>query len=43
VGKNITDKEIVTYAGKVPLAPAGTEYGFVKRPRTVAVEGKYRF
>jgi outer membrane receptor protein involved in Fe transport len=43
VGKNLTDEEIVTYAGKVPLAPAGTEYGFVKRPRTVAIEGKYRF
>ncbi len=43
VGKNLTDEEIVTYAGKVPLAPAGTEYGFIKRPRTVAIEGKYRF
>jgi len=43
VGKNLTDEEIVTYAGKAPLAPAGTEYGFVKRPRTVAIEGKYRF
>ncbi len=43
VGKNLTDEEIVTYAGKAPLAPAGTEYGFIKRPRTVAIEGKYRF
>lgn len=43
VGKNLTDEKILTYAGKVPLAPIGTEYGFVKRPRTVAIEGKYRF
>ncbi|GAB3111531.1 TonB-dependent receptor [Aestuariicella hydrocarbonica] len=43
VGKNLTDEEIVTYAGKVPLAPAGTEYGFVKNARTVAIEGRLRF
>jgi len=43
VGKNLTDRERLTYATKVPLAPAGTIYGFVKSPRTVAIEGKYRF
>ncbi|BFM15649.1 TonB-dependent receptor [Maricurvus nonylphenolicus] len=47
LGKNLTDEEIITFAGNAPLSGRnfGTDtfYGFVKRPRTVAVEAAYRF
>ncbi len=47
LGRNLTDEEIVTYANDVPLAFSqfGTPayYGFIDRPRTVAVQASYRF
>jgi outer membrane receptor protein involved in Fe transport len=47
VGKNLTDKKTVAYANDTPLAYTffGTvaHYGIVEEPRTVAVQGTYRF
>lgn len=47
IGKNLTDEEILTYVGNVPLSGStfgtNTYYGFVDRPRQYAVEVGYRF
>jgi outer membrane receptor protein involved in Fe transport len=47
LGKNLTDEEVLSYAGNVPLSgtfgATGTYYGFVKRPRTVTIEARYSF
>ncbi len=47
IGKNITDEEVLSYAGNVPISAStfGTNsfYGFVTRPRQVALEANYRF
>jgi outer membrane receptor protein involved in Fe transport len=47
LGRNLTDETIVTYANDTPLAfsqfRSPTFYGFVDRPRSVAVQGSLRF
>ena len=47
IGKNLGDEEVLTYVGNTPLAGStfgtNTYYGFVDRPRQVAVELGYRF
>jgi iron complex outermembrane recepter protein len=47
LGRNLTDEEIVTYANDTPLAfsqfGTPTFYGFVDRPRNIAVQASYRF
>jgi outer membrane receptor protein involved in Fe transport len=47
LGRNLTDEEIVTYANDTPLAfsqfGSPSYYGFVDRPRTVAVQASLRF
>ena len=47
LGRNLTDEEIVTYANDTPLAfsqfGSPSYYGFVDRPRTVAVQAAFRF
>lgn len=47
LGKNLTDKKIVTYANDTPLAGSLSQsigyYGFIEPPRTLAVQGTYRF
>ncbi len=47
LGRNLTDEEIITYANDTPLAfsqfGAPTFYGFLDRPRSVAVQAKVRF
>lgn len=47
VARNITDEEVLSYAGDTPLAGsifgARSYYGFVDPPRTVAIEGTFRF
>jgi iron complex outermembrane recepter protein len=47
IGKNLTDEEIRTYANNVPLSGSTfgqeTYYAFIKRPMTVAVQGRYHF
>lgn len=47
LGRNLTDEEIITYANDTPLAfsqfGAPTFYGFMDRPRSVAVQASYRF
>jgi len=47
LGRNLTDREIVTYANDTPLAfsqfGTPTWYGFVDRSRSVAVQARYRF
>jgi outer membrane receptor protein involved in Fe transport len=47
VGRNLTDKTTVSYAGDTPLAfrlfQARSYYGFVDPPRSIAIEGRLRF
>ena len=47
LGRNLTDETIVTYANDTPLAfsqfGSPSFYGFVSRPRTVAVQASMRF
>jgi outer membrane receptor protein involved in Fe transport len=47
VGRNLTDRTTVSYAGDTPLAfrlfQARSYYGFVDPPRSIAVEGRVRF
>ncbi len=47
VGRNITDERVVTYANDTPLAANLTQsigyYSFVESPRTIALQGIYRF
>ncbi len=47
VARNITDETVLSYAGDTPLAGsifgARSYYGFVDPPRTVALEGTFRF
>lgn len=47
LGRNLTDREVVTYANDTPLAfsqfGTPTWYGFVDRPRSVALQASYRF
>ena len=47
LGRNITDREVVSYANDTPLAfsqfGTPTFYGFVDPPRTIALQASYRF
>jgi hypothetical protein len=49
IGKNLSDEDIVTYGGEVPLAGSLTQgtgmsyYKFLDRPATYALQGSYRF
>ncbi len=47
LGRNLTDEEVVSYANDTPLAfsqfGSPAFYGFVDRPRNIAVQGRYRF
>jgi len=47
LGRNLTDETIVTYANDTPLAfsqfRSPSFYGFVDRPRSIAVQGSFRF
>ncbi len=47
VGRNLTDKTTVSYAGDTPLAfrlfSARSYYGFVDPPRGIALEGQIKF
>ncbi|MCW8832547.1 MAG: TonB-dependent receptor, partial [Colwellia sp.] len=46
-GKNLTDEEVLTYAGNAPLSGSSfgtnTFYGFVDRPATVGLQIQYDF
>ena len=47
VGRNLTDKTTISYAGDTPLAfrlfSARSYYGFVDPPRAIALEGQIKF
>jgi len=47
IGRNLTDEQVVSYSGDVPLAgsifAARSYYGFVDPPRTLAIEAMVRF
>lgn len=49
IGKNLTDENVVTYANGLPVASiltggTGTGYyAFYERPRTIALQGTFRF
>ena len=47
VGRNLLNEKIVSYAANAPLSETqfGTDtyYGFVRKPRTVALEARYQF
>ena len=47
LGKNLLDEDTISYSANAPLSDnsfgTNTHYSFVKRPRTVALEGTFRF
>jgi iron complex outermembrane receptor protein len=47
VGKNLTDEAVISYSNDVPLANSSFgsigHYAFVERPRSVALQGIYRW
>jgi len=47
VGKNLTDEAVVSYSNDVPLANSSFgsigHYAFIERPRSIAVQGSYRW
>jgi iron complex outermembrane receptor protein len=47
LGKNLLDEDTISYSANAPLSDSSfdtnTHYSFVKRPRTIALEGTYRF
>ncbi len=47
LGRNVTDRAVVSYANDTPLAYSQfgtpTFYGFIDQPRTYAVQASYRF
>lgn len=49
IGRNLTDETVVNFGGNTPLASTLTDgagnsyYGFVNRPRNIALQGVYRF
>jgi hypothetical protein len=47
LGRNLTDREVVSYANDTPLAfsqfGTPTWYGFIERSRSVALQASYRF
>ena len=49
IGRNLTDKTVINFGGNTPLASTLTGgqgnsyYGFVNRPRNIALQGVYRF
>ncbi len=47
LGKNLTDEEVITYVNDTPLAGSLSQsigyYGFIEPPRTLAIQGTYRF
>ncbi|HSX86036.1 MAG TPA: TonB-dependent receptor [Cellvibrio sp.] len=49
IGKNLTDENVMTYANGLPVASILTDrtgtgyYAFYERPRTIALQGTFRF
>lgn len=49
IGRNMTDETVINFGGNTPLAATLTQgsgnsyYGFVNRPRNIALQGVYRF
>jgi outer membrane receptor protein involved in Fe transport len=49
IGRNLTDETVINFGGNTPLASTLTGgkgnsyYGFVNRPRNIALQGVYRF
>lgn len=47
LGKNLLDEEVLSYSANAPLSDTrfatNSHYSFVRRPRTVALEGVYKF
>ncbi len=47
LGKNLLDEDTISYSANAPLSDSSfdtnTHYSFVKRPRTIALEGTIRF
>lgn len=46
LGRNLTDERVVPYTNPTPLSGSfnvKSEYGFVERPRSVALQGSFKF
>jgi iron complex outermembrane receptor protein len=46
LGRNLTDEDIISYSNPVPLSGtfgANSHYAFIQRPRSVALQGSFRF
>ena len=46
IGKNLSNEDVLTYAGNAPISAnlfgTNTFYGFINRPRQIALEVAYR-
>ncbi|MCV6627040.1 MAG: TonB-dependent receptor, partial [Cellvibrionaceae bacterium] len=43
IGKNLTDKETRVWNNDVALTNSNSYFGIPERPRSVAIQGRYRF
>ena len=43
IGKNLTDKETRVWNNDVPLTDSNSYFGVPERPRSIAIQGRYRF
>ena len=47
LGRNLTDEDIISYSNPVPVSGsnfgANSHYAFIQRPRSIALQGSYRF
>jgi iron complex outermembrane recepter protein len=43
VGKNLTDKKTTVWNNDVPLTDSDSYFGVPERPRSIAIQGRYRF
>jgi outer membrane receptor protein involved in Fe transport len=43
IGKNLTDKETRVWNNDVPVTNSNSYFGIPERPRSIAIQGRYRF
>ena len=43
IGKNLTDETTYAWRNDVPLSASNSYFGVTERPRSIAVQGRYRF
>ena len=43
IGKNLTDKETRVWNNDVPVTNSNSYFGIPERPRSIAIQARYRF